>query len=106
VNEYDEKREEVARWGFYIWKDAKSTEIDNWDDVTWENVPESHKVEYRKGVDRLLEDGLAVQAKDQSAPVPSIDHFSWCDWTAEDAYAQAQNDMIQSNFRRIVEKPE
>ena len=105
MSEDEEMREAIARWGFYIWKDAKSTETDNWDDVTWESLPEKHKAEYLVGADRLLGQGLAVLAKDQSSPLP---HYAGT--TLGASWKNKENDMlhrfyVESNFRRIVEKP-
>ena len=46
--------EQVATELFDIWKEAKSTCEDNWDDVTWDSLPEKHKGEYRKTTHRLI----------------------------------------------------
>jgi len=52
----DKEAEKIAQWGFEVWKEAKSTTEDNWDDVLWETLPEKHKEEYRKSASRLIEE--------------------------------------------------
>jgi len=49
-----EIKELVAKELFDIWKEAKSTANDNWDDVTFEALPEKHKHEYYLTVDRIV----------------------------------------------------
>ncbi len=46
---------DTAKELFDIWKEAKSTEADNWDDVTWESLPEKHQYEYLLTAKRIVE---------------------------------------------------
>ncbi len=51
----DKLEKRIAEWGFDVWKEAKSTTEDNWDDVTWESLPQKHKEEYYKSARRLVD---------------------------------------------------
>ncbi len=46
--------DKIALELFDIWKEAKSFEVDNWDDVTWKSLPEKHKEEYRLTARRII----------------------------------------------------
>ncbi len=50
----DRLRERVARELFDIWKEAKSTTPEPWDDVQWETLSENAKGEYYKTAQRIL----------------------------------------------------
>ena len=47
--------EAVCRELLNIWIEAKSTmpDGDNWDNVTWESLPEKHKAEYIMTANRI-----------------------------------------------------
>lgn len=44
----------IAKMLFDIWKEAKSTEEDNWDDVSFDSLPDKHKHEYLKTSKRII----------------------------------------------------
>lgn len=46
--------EEIAKEFFDVWKEAKSSMEDNWDDAFWDNLPQKHKDEYLKTAKRIL----------------------------------------------------
>ncbi len=50
----DKLLEEIAVALFDIWKEAKSTCENDWDDVTWDSLPENHKKEYLLTAKRIL----------------------------------------------------
>ncbi len=74
-------REMVAQELFDIWKDAKSSEVDNWDDVTFESLPEEHKHEYYLTADRIANyykekyKGYVKLAEDQTFPKELLADF-------------------------------
>ena len=39
---------------YSIWQEAKSTEVDNWDDQDYNTLPDKHKAEYKKTAKHLL----------------------------------------------------
>ena len=56
MNKQEKIKMGIARdFLFDIWKDAKSSSEDSWDDVQWESLPEKHQEEYLKTAGRLLE---------------------------------------------------
>ncbi len=48
-------KEWVARELYAIWQEAKSTEFDSWDDVTWDRLPEKHVAQYLLTAERIIE---------------------------------------------------
>lgn len=46
--------------------------------------------------------GLAIVDRDAELPPCSIGHFSWCDYTPEDAYSQAVEDMLKAGWRKVL----
>ena len=45
---------DIAQELFDVWKEAKSSMPDNWDDETWENLPVFHKREYLLTAERIV----------------------------------------------------
>ena len=52
---YDKVVVEIAKEFFDVWREAKSTTEDDWDDVSWESLTENHKTEYRKTAQRIID---------------------------------------------------
>ena len=51
---YEETREHIAKEIYDVWKEAKEDCDDNWDDITFESLPEKHIKEYYLTVEALL----------------------------------------------------
>ena len=118
--EYEEARGQIAKEIFDVWKEAKEDCDDNWDDITFESLPEKHKHEYYLTVERLLAilftpaqiaewkagGKVVVKARDQELPDKNANN-TWYD----DDYGRAGKvgwdlcayDMLKANFRRVVE---
>ncbi len=45
---------DIARDLFDIWREAKRSETDNWDDVPWESLSEKHQNEYLLSANRII----------------------------------------------------
>jgi len=68
----DELREKIAKELFDIWKDAKSTCEENWEDQDFESLPDKHKQEYYLTANRII-DFQAGYQKITEPPVLSED---------------------------------
>lgn len=90
-------REGIARdFLFEVWKEAKSSEIESWDDVTWESLPEKHKTEYLKTAVSLLNylhsQGLVIKV-DRKLPKRNW-YKDWGGESGEAGYKLALEDMV------------
>jgi len=59
---YEKLLEEIGKDLFDVWKEAKSTCEDSWDDETWDSLPESHKGEYSLTAERIYSKVLSYFA--------------------------------------------
>ena len=52
--EEKELRENIVKELFEIWREAKESTGESWDDVTFESLPKKHKQEYYLTVERII----------------------------------------------------
>lgn len=113
--EIRELRERLCCELFDVWKEAKSTTDENWDDVTWESLPEKHKREYYLTANRILSDpAILVRSKDQTPPLNPYTKRSYIgqqnvlktleENNAHSYYEEAQQDMLNAGWVKVVKK--
>ena len=105
MTEQEKIKEEIARdFLFDVWKEAKSTTEDSWDDIQWDSLSEKEKGEYFKTAKRLL---LYLHSQrgaikvEKELPLPVVGDKYNDDYVS--GYAEAYIDMLKAGF--VVTEP-